>query len=566
MSAGSRCGNSNYDKVGNLTEVVHGAGGSTQWTRTHSYEPGSNRLVSTVLVSATSGTITEDYVHDDRGSLTYLPTLRFSSGGTTANIETSFRDQMVHALLPTSGHEAFYAYNAAGQRVRKRVVTSATSERFYVGGWEVYREYNGSGDIEEERSTFHVADGAGSVLLVETKTFTRGAAVTSPDPVLRYQLGDHLGTVAIELDEDGGLVSYEEYHPYGTTAWWAGDSALVSQKRYKFTGMERDEETGLQCHGRRYYAAWLGRWTGADPIGLGDGVNRFVALRCAPSRHIDHTGMATDDPQQLSAVLYGPILPERNLPNEIAVDSDIAEAISSRLYASQRENEHEASGVLTRTPSGRPNYRHDHTGHIGDVSPAVLQTALAILSGEQVLMQLHSHPVPSFPSAGDVIGFSAPRLVIGKAIGTYGETKHGAEDGAVGHGRLTFYLRTAEYEAGRRERHLGLLGEMAFLQRQEILVEATQATLVHAGVLRAGQESEDFGAAYFAHLTGLAAYAGSLSRVSRLSVPDELGAMIVRAVSDPGWDKEIEDTERWYQSREVREAGVTGNPAPHTAQ
>ncbi len=55
--------------------------------------------------------------------------------------------------------------------------------------------------------------------------------------------------------------------------------ATVSLKRYKFTGMERDEETGLQRHGVRYYATWLGRWTSADPIGLGDGGNRYCYCR-----------------------------------------------------------------------------------------------------------------------------------------------------------------------------------------------------------------------------------------------------------------------------------------------
>jgi RHS repeat-associated protein len=76
--------------------------------------------------------------------------------------------------------------------------------------------------------------------------------------------------------------SYEEYHPYGTTAWKGPELVTVSTKRYRFTGMERDEETGLQCHGVRYYATWLGRWTSADPIGLGDGVNRFAYCHGGP--------------------------------------------------------------------------------------------------------------------------------------------------------------------------------------------------------------------------------------------------------------------------------------------
>jgi uncharacterized protein RhaS with RHS repeats len=28
----------------------------------------------------------------------------------------------------------------------------------------------------------------------------------------------------------------------------------------------------LYYHGARYYAAWLGRWTSADPMGLADGI------------------------------------------------------------------------------------------------------------------------------------------------------------------------------------------------------------------------------------------------------------------------------------------------------
>jgi len=62
------------------------------------------------------------------------------------------------------------------------------------------------------------------------------------------------------------LISYEEYHPYGTTAFQAGRSvAEVHQKRYRYTGKERDEETGFTYHGARYYAPWLGRWSSVDP-------------------------------------------------------------------------------------------------------------------------------------------------------------------------------------------------------------------------------------------------------------------------------------------------------------
>jgi RHS repeat-associated protein len=87
-------------------------------------------------------------------------------------------------------------------------------------------------------------------------------------PAQRYQLANHLGSACLELDEAGALISYEEYSPYGNTTYQAGQSAEVSLKRYRYTGMERDEESGLSYHSARYYASWLGRWTSCDPLVL----------------------------------------------------------------------------------------------------------------------------------------------------------------------------------------------------------------------------------------------------------------------------------------------------------
>jgi RHS repeat-associated protein len=146
--------------------------------------------------------------------------------------------------------------------------------------------------VEEETETLHVMDGAQRVAMVETKTVEGGSAVSTPDSVQRYQLGNHLGTVAAELDEDGEVISYEEYHPYGTTAWQAPELSTVSQKRYRYTGMERDEESGLQCHGVRYFVVWLGRWGSCDPIGVRGGGNTFSYCKGSPISMIDCEGLA----------------------------------------------------------------------------------------------------------------------------------------------------------------------------------------------------------------------------------------------------------------------------------
>jgi len=56
--------------------------------------------------------------------------------------------------------------------------------------------------------------------------------------------------------------------------------------------MERDEETGLALHGARYYAAWLGRWTAGDPIGLDGGINRYAYVSGNPITKVDPGGTA----------------------------------------------------------------------------------------------------------------------------------------------------------------------------------------------------------------------------------------------------------------------------------
>ena len=94
----------------------------------------------------------------------------------------------------------------------------------------------------------------------------------SPPQLIRYQFGNHLGSASLELDEQAQIISYEEYTPYGSTSYQAVEQGIkAAAKRYRYTGKERDEESGLEYHGARYYAPWLGRWTSCDPTGVEGG-------------------------------------------------------------------------------------------------------------------------------------------------------------------------------------------------------------------------------------------------------------------------------------------------------
>ena len=191
----------------------------------------------------------------------------------------------------------YYVYDAAGSRVRKVTegqTGSPVSERIYLGGLEIYREYASGGAIALERQSLHVVDSKQVCALVETTVVD--TSTTAPQPTLsRYQFTNRLGSVALELDAQGQIISYEEYYPYGSTSYQAGRNALeVTQKRYRYTGMERDEQSGFSCHGQRYYAPWLGRWISADPSGISGGFNLYGYASANPMTFQDMTGLGPD--------------------------------------------------------------------------------------------------------------------------------------------------------------------------------------------------------------------------------------------------------------------------------
>ncbi|MGB0128907.1 MAG: RHS repeat-associated core domain-containing protein, partial [Rhodocyclaceae bacterium] len=275
-----------YDPVGNFLQLSHQAANGN-WVRSYTYgetsqiepEGMSNRLSSTRVGNGSA----ETYQYDAHGNMTNMPHL--------AAMAWNYRDQLQHVDLGGGG-DAYYVYDASGQRARKVVERNGGTlieERLYLGGFEIFRRRNAAGAITLERETLHVMDDKQRIALVDTRTLGDEADV--PAQSVRYQFGNHLGSASLELDEAGRIVSYEEYYPYGSTSYQAGRSAAeVSLKRYRYSGKERDEETGFADHGARYYASWLGRWISADPIGIGDGPNLYGYCQANPVMLVDLAG------------------------------------------------------------------------------------------------------------------------------------------------------------------------------------------------------------------------------------------------------------------------------------
>lgn len=290
-----------YDAVGNFDEMKHIGLDSANagWTRVYSYDEDSqlgsgksNRLSSTTLNANGNNKVPEPYLHDAHGNMVRMPHL--GSGLPGPNMHWDYRDQLRQTDLGGGG-TAYYVYDASGQRIRKvwEKAPGLIEERIYLGGFEIFRKHDsaiGADTATLERETLHIMDDQQRIALVETRTFDKAGNDPAPAQLIRYQLGNHLGSSSLELDEWAQIISYEEYTPYGSTSYQAVRSQTETAKRYRYTGKERDEESGLYYHGARYYAAWLGRWVSCDPKRLKDGISLYLYTQNKPVQCVDKNG------------------------------------------------------------------------------------------------------------------------------------------------------------------------------------------------------------------------------------------------------------------------------------
>ncbi|WYZ35516.1 hypothetical protein EsH8_X_000163 [Colletotrichum jinshuiense] len=297
-----------YDSQGNIICMHHETPAESQsWTRHYEYDEPSaivpseknNRLSRTRL-----GRNTEVYKYDGPAGITGCMT---SMPG-RPTLEYDYGDKMVssssHSLQETGSdnigdkdnpEQTFYQYDSTGKRVRK-VTTRQTpngktlriKETIYIGGaYEIFRRFDSNGDVTFESHSLTIAESGRRLLLIDHRTI--GSDIRAPDTVYRYQLANHQGSATTEVDQDANILSYEEYTPYGASSLRSTFGQTEVPKRYRFLGKELDE-SGLYQLGARYYAAWLGRFTSADPKGAADGLNLYQYAQSNPVMLADPGG------------------------------------------------------------------------------------------------------------------------------------------------------------------------------------------------------------------------------------------------------------------------------------
>ena len=282
-----------YDRAGNLYCIEH----QGKTTRNLTVSEGSNRAVDSKLLNATPPQPTApatdiDKFFDANGNQIKMQGIE--------QVQWNYRDNIASVTIierkDTNSDAEYYVYDSSGSRIRKVTErygnggkVAHIDETIYLGGVEIRQTRRGE-TVTEERHCLRVMDDTTCIAVRDR--WTQGEPPEGvKNPQVRYQLDNHLGSATMEVDNEGQLISYEEYFPYGGTAFVAGRSlAEVKLKHYHYSGKERDAATGLYYYGARYYAHWLGRWMSCDPAGTIDGLNLYAFVGGNPIIYIDKEG------------------------------------------------------------------------------------------------------------------------------------------------------------------------------------------------------------------------------------------------------------------------------------
>jgi RHS repeat-associated protein len=159
-------------------------------------------------------------------------------------------------LISTAGVN--YVYDGDGKRVEKSVSGSVTKIYWYDHTGNVLDETDGTGSATNSAFNEYVLFGG-----------QRLAHRDSSNDAY-YYFADHLGTSRTLAEIPAGLstatLCYDaDFDPFGGERTPIVNTCL---QNYKFTGKERDSESGLDNSVFRYYGSSLGRFMSPDPSGM----------------------------------------------------------------------------------------------------------------------------------------------------------------------------------------------------------------------------------------------------------------------------------------------------------
>lgn len=282
-----------------------------QYTENYIYDDGGN-LVSKQHIAVSSSWTEETAVPDNCNRLKGMP---YDAAGNMLALQLNnsvpltwdYRNNLISAgIIQRTGEDDdrdYYNYDGEGNRLRKvsERLTSGGSllqveVKIYLGNYEIklIKTVSAAGEnVILNRQCLRVFDNTACIAAMYywVTDYKKREVIAPGLRSLRYQLGNNVGSIAMEVDDGAQIISYEEYFPFGGTSIIAGKNRQeVAIKDYRYCDKECDDTTGLYYYGARYYVSWLGRWLSPDPSGPVDGLNLYAYVGGNPLTFTDPTG------------------------------------------------------------------------------------------------------------------------------------------------------------------------------------------------------------------------------------------------------------------------------------
>ncbi len=284
-----------YDGWGNIWQI--GDDPNHDWYR---YDE-ANRLVRASVSDPSGQRTQEDYTYDAFGNITQINAYTIQVVPSTNRLSAAGYDESGNM---TTWGGSTYTYDTGNQMIKQDgrwyFLYTFGGERIATIDWQgsiSTREVDWSlrGPSNQVLSSFKLVgeDQSGNwAREIDYIWMGRRLLATEEDPgggnsTIQHYHTDHLGTIRLVTDSAGNKVSEHEYMPYGLEVTAAGNGVM------KFTGHERDADTGMDYMHARFYQEHLGRFMSVDPIYRGDGVwNAYSYVGANPTHSWDPTGKA----------------------------------------------------------------------------------------------------------------------------------------------------------------------------------------------------------------------------------------------------------------------------------
>ncbi len=177
------------------------------------------------------------------------------------------------------------------------------SETNTVGNPSASYGYDGNGQrvakIVGSEETLYIYDAMGNL----TAEYDQDAGTNTVCQTC-YLTYDDLGSVGMVTDGAANVMAWHDFLPFGEEilGGMAGRSTSVGpgldNVKQKFTGQERDTETGLDFFQARYFSGAMGRFTSPDPGNAGADLtnpetwNGYAYVGNNPLAYVDPSGMS----------------------------------------------------------------------------------------------------------------------------------------------------------------------------------------------------------------------------------------------------------------------------------